>query len=215
MPEIVKLSAISFDDRPRLDAWTSLLAGEISALHFAADRPEVDHQCPEAVFPGAFNPLHYGHLRMAEIATARLGVPTWFEISVMNVDKASIHSTQAYERVQQFQARHDVLLTRAPTFIEKARLFRASTFVVGADTMVRIGEARYYGTCAKRDAAIAELTDTGCKFLVFGRRPSEVEASFDTLSTLTLPKALAGLCHEISEQDFRADVSSTELREGE
>jgi hypothetical protein len=106
-----------------------------------------------------------------------------------------------------------IALTRAPTFREKAEAFPGATFVVGVDTLLRIAEPRYYGDDhAKRDAAIAEIAERGCRFLVFGR---ELDGRFVTLGDLNLPTELRRLCDEVPESEFREDVSSTELRKGE
>lgn len=164
------------------------------------------------LFPGAFHPLHAGHRGIAAVATRRLGRQVTFEISVQNVDKPPLDYTEIEDRLAQFGADEGVWLTAAPTFVEKARLFPGATFLVGYDTIVRIGEARYYaGSDSGRDDAIQELSQLGCRFIVFGRRGEE---GFRSLKDAALPPELRALCDEVPEQDFRADISSTELRRG-
>jgi hypothetical protein len=46
---------------------------------------------------------------------------------------------------------------------------------------------------------------------VFGRT---LDGGFATLAELNVPAPLRALCEEVSETEFRADVSSTELRDG-
>ena len=102
-------------------------------------------------------------------------------------------------------------MTRAATFAEKALLAAGATFVVGADTIARISDPRYYDHDAtRRDAAIATIARQGCRFLVFGRL---IGGAFCTLADLDLPAGLWKLCDEVPEAEFRDDVSSTELRE--
>lgn len=162
------------------------------------------------LLPGAFHPLHAGHRGMAEVAARKLGRAVHFELSVQNVDKPPLDYTEIEQRLAQFRPDEGVWLTAAPTFVEKARWFPGATFVVGLDTIVRIGEARYYAESdAARDAAIRELTTLGCRFLVFGRRCG---ARFETLADTSLPADLRALCDEVPEQEFRLDISSTELR---
>ena len=214
MTGILRLSSATPAQREFSTAWEALISDNVAALHFPG------HQSDAAqllVFPGAFNPVHEGHLRMAELAANRIGAPTHFEISVTNVDKATIDKTQALSRVKQFAGEHHVLLTRAPTFVEKAAVFPHATFVVGVDTILRIADVRYYGSTAKRDDALASLAGTGCKFVVFGRRVTgnQAQGRFHTLDDLVLPQRLAALCHSIPEAQFRVDLSSTELREAE
>ena len=48
-------------------------------------------------------------------------------------------------RIAQFAGRYTIFASTAPTFIEKARLFPGTVFVVGYDTAARILHPRYYG----------------------------------------------------------------------
>jgi nicotinic acid mononucleotide adenylyltransferase len=168
-----------------------------------------------AVFPGAFNPPHAGHLRMAAIAEARLGLPVAWELSITNVDKPPLDFITMRERVAALRTEDDarpIALTRAATFREKAELFPGATFVVGADTIERVAEPRYYGGDATlRDAAIGDIARSGCRFLVFGR---EVNGKFMTLGDLNFPVELHRICDEVPATAFREDVSSTNLRKG-
>jgi nicotinic acid mononucleotide adenylyltransferase len=163
------------------------------------------------IFPGSFAPLHDGHKEMAALAVARIGKSVHYEIAVRNVDKPPLDFVEIDQRVKQFPDPARVLLTTAPTFAEKARLFPRATFVVGADTIRRIGEPRYYNNqIAVMVRAIEAIAVAGCRFLVFGRVNSS--GTFATVDRLQLPAALAALCDEVPESDYRRDLSSTELR---
>ncbi len=163
-----------------------------------------------AIFPGAFHPLHDGHRGMAKAAARRLGCPVAFEISVLNVDKPPLDYTEISDRLAQFSPTEGVWLTSAPTFVEKSRCFPGATFVVGWDTIVRIGQERYYGgSIAARDAALESLAAAGCHFLGFGRKTDQ---GFQSLADAKLPETLRQLCLEVPETEYRADISSTELR---
>jgi hypothetical protein len=146
---------------------------------------------------------------MAELAAERLGGPVTFELSIANVDKPPLDFIEIDDRLEQLGGR-PVFLTRASTFLEKSALAPGCRFVVGADTLERIAELRYYGgDVAKRDSAISAIAERGCRFLVFGRAS---EDRFTTASTIEIPPALRALCDEVPESEFRADISSTELR---
>jgi nicotinamide mononucleotide (NMN) deamidase PncC len=167
-------------------------------------------QQPRIVFPGAFHPLHVGHERIAAVARQMLGDDVAYEISIENVDKPPLDFIDIDERLRQFAPTDAVWLTRAARFADKARLFPGSTFVVGADTIARVGQPRYYGgQQAAMQAAIAEIVARGCRFLVFGRA---VDGVFRTLADLRLPDTLACICREVPEREFRQDISSTDLR---
>jgi nicotinamide mononucleotide (NMN) deamidase PncC len=180
--------------------WRELILGEILAA------PSQPHD-GRLLMPGAFNPLHRAHERMLAIAEARTGLVGAFELSIVNVDKPLLDYTEIDQRLRQFGK--PVWLTRLPTFIEKARYFPGSTFVVGADTLARIVEPRYYAGVAGRDAALAELAELGTRFVVFGRT---IDAEFRTLDDLDLPESIRALCIGIGAAEFSDPLSSTELR---
>jgi hypothetical protein len=148
---------------------------------------------------------------MAEIAARRLNATVHFEISVHNVDKLPLDYTEMALRAAQFDnAGLSLWFTRAPTFEEKSVIFPGATFIVGADTLLRIGQPCYYhNDPAAAEAAIAEIAERRCRFLVFGRL---VQGKFQTLDDLALSPSLRKLCDEVPAEEFRADVSSTELR---
>jgi hypothetical protein len=150
---------------------------------------------------------------MAQIARERLGMPVQFEISVFNVDKPPLDYWEIDARVRQFEASQTLWLTRTPTFLEKSRQFPGATFVVGADTLRRIADPRYYGDDpAACQRAIEQIAAQGCRFLAFGRVADE---RFVSLANLDLPESLRVLCQEVPPDVFRDDTSSTELRRRE
>ena len=163
-----------------------------------------------AVLAGSFRPLHDGHKQLASAAAETLGMPVTFEMSVTNVDKPPLRGREVLRRVRQLRNVGPVVLTRAPTFREKAELLPGCTFVIGWDTAVRLVHPRYYGNDPQAmGLALSRIRDLGCRFLVAGRTDGD---TFRTLEDVPVPPELAGLVEGLPESRFRKDVSSTELR---
>jgi hypothetical protein len=177
-----------------------------SALHAAIPVPLSP---PAGLLCGAFHPLHFGHRLMREAAARGLGRPVYYEMSIRNVDKPPLDFLSIERRRAQFTD-EPLALTAAPTFAEKAAVLPGVTFVVGVDTAERIVQPRYYGGSEEgMRAALRRIRDAGCRFLVAGRRAGK---RFETLADITLPNEFAALFTAIPPEEFRADVSSTELR---
>jgi hypothetical protein len=191
--------------------WSALLLGETRKTLAA---PVVGAE-GAAIFPGAFHPRHDGHRRMAAIAGEFLERRVEHEISLTNVDKPPLDFAEVASRASQFTADEPLWLTCAPTFAEKADLFPGAIFLVGADTLVRIAEDKYYGgSPTARDAALVHRAERRCRFLVFGRTvtPPGEAPRFETTADMALPRVLAELCVQVPEAAFRQDISSTQLR---
>lgn len=164
---------------------------------------------PLGLIPGAFNPVHAGHHELRKVAQAILGGPVAFELTIANADKPRLDFHSIEQRRAQFRSAL-LAITCAPLFVDKARVFPNTTFIVGFDTAARLIDPRFYGHSEPlMQAALAELRSLGAHFLVAGRLSA---AGFQTFDDLTVPAAFHGLFTSIPESQFRADVSSTALR---
>ena len=103
-----------------------------------------------------------------------------------------------------------MVVTRAETFSQKARMFPGCTFVIGWDTAARLIDPRYYGGSeAEMVTALVEMRSLGCRFLVAGRVQ---EAAFRTLDDVGVPAGLREIFSAIPESVFRSGLSTTDLR---
>jgi len=164
---------------------------------------------PLGVLCGAFNPLHAGHQALRRVAEKRLGGPVYHELTVTNADKPPLDYLTIARRREQFRD-CPLALTNAPTFAEKSAALPGTTFVVGFDTAERILQPRFYGGEAEGvTRALEAIRRAGCRFLVAGRL---TRAKFQTAEDLHIPAGFADLFAGLSEDEFREDISSTELR---
>ena len=170
-----------------------------------------DAEPPQNLLPGSFNPLHDGHTKLAAAASEILGGEVAFELSVVNVDKPPLEPAEIRRRVDQFKGVGTVVLTKAETFYKKAQLFPGCGFVIGWDTATRLIQPRYYDDSESAMlTALAEMWGAGSRFVVAGR--ADDQGIFRTLADIALPGGFHPLFIDLSGDKFRADVSSTEIR---
>src|SRR5947209_8585488 len=201
---------------PPVDAPTDtidqLLAGEVDRVTVQPDgQMMLSAPPPIVLFPGSFNPMHEGHVLLARVAEEFRQQPVAFELSVTNVDKPPLAGETVRQRLAQFAWKAPVELTRAPTFVEKSRLFPGTIFVVGVDTAERLFGAQYYGDDeARMHEALEEIANSGGSFLVAVRL--DAAGRIRALNDIPVPRRYADLFTEIPEHRFRLDTSSSEIR---
>jgi Cytidylyltransferase-like len=195
-----------------VDTIGQLLAGEFDRVTVQPDgQIMLSAPQPSVLFPGSFNPMHEGHELLARVAEELRQQPLAFEISVTNVDKPPLAGQTVRQRLAQFAWKSPVELTRAPTFLEKSRLFRSTTFVIGADTAERLVAPKYYGDDELRmHGALEEIANSGSSFLVAVR--IDAVGRVRALNDIPVPRRYADLFTEIPEHRFRVDTSSSEIR---
>src|SRR5207237_1276847 len=205
-------SGVAADQLLAGDTIDRLLAGELDRVTVQPDgQMMLSAPQPSVLFPGSFNPMHEGHVLLARVAEELRQQPLAFEISVTNVDKPPLAGETVRHRLAQFAWKSPVELTRAPTFLEKSRLFPGATFVVGADTAERLFGAKYYGDDETRmRMALEEIANSGASFLVAVR--IDASGRVRAVNDIPVPPRYADLFTEIPEHLFRFDTSSSEIR---
>lgn len=167
----------------------------------------------KVMLPASFNPLHDAHLEMATIASRTAGHSCHYEMSIMNADKPPLTYTEIYRRLDYFD-KHDLAgdlwITRLPTFAEKAEHFAPVTFVVGADTVERICDPRFYGGSDKNMiSALQRMSDLGVKFMCFAR---VVDGVTQEAFASNPPEVFKRMAIAVDPNVFASDISSTEIR---
>ena len=134
---------------------------------------------------------------------------TTFEICANNADKPPLTFYEIKRTLDQFQNDESWMLTSAGRFSEKAEMFPNSVFIIGADTLMRVFDEKFYKNYKDMMNHIQRFNDHNINFLVFGRK---INKKFISLNNLKVPEIIADRCTGIDEEMFRDDISSTEIR---
>lgn len=183
-------------------SWVKLLNNEVNYVSSSKSKPEL-------IFPGSFNPLHEGHIRMRDLAEKKTGMQTTFEICAKNADKPPLTFQEIKRTLDQFDENDSWVMTSAGRFSEKAEMFPNSVFIIGADTLLRVFDEKFYSSNKDMNEHVERFNDHNIHFLVFGRK---VNDKFISLEDINIPAKIRSRCTGFNEGSFRDDISSTEIR---
>jgi nicotinic acid mononucleotide adenylyltransferase len=163
----------------------------------------------KVILSGSFDPCHRKHIEMAKIASEKYGVPVHFEISLTNVDKPPMDYISLEDRISSIQACYDpdfmgdIFVTNTPLFAQKANIFPESTFILGADTMQRLFNVKYYRPQDTTQSLYRHFKEKRIDFLVFSRKGAEIDISPEVRDMITI----------VPENEYIDDgISSTQIR---
>ena len=196
-----------------------LYAEEIGAL-VISPQGEVSESLPghPLILAGSFNPLHDGHRTMLDAASKVFDRPVYYELSIVNVDKPMLPRPELEKRAAQISAEGtSLIVTRAPRFTEKSSLLPGSTFVIGFDTYIRLMDKRYYpdhvaGAHSSVENSLDLIHENGCQFVVAGRVDDHDQFRGLHDIEFEVPARFRSMFTELTESQFRSDISSTKIR---
>jgi hypothetical protein len=186
-------------------SWVELVDNKI-------DFVSSSNHVPELIFPGSFNPFHSGHKSMSELAEKKTGLALAYEICIQNADKPPLSYHEIKKILDQFKHGHEWVLTKAGKFTDKASLFPNSVFIIGADTLTRILDEKFYLNRQDMLNQLDLFNSHNINFLVFGRK---IKNNFISLDSVSIPEHIAKRFSGFGEEIFRDDISSSSIRKEE
>jgi nicotinic acid mononucleotide adenylyltransferase len=202
--------AATIAEEPGLVDWGARSRARFFARPYfrAGGRRDLESDLPAdaALFPGAFDPPHEGHFAMASTARGH-AAPAVFAVSATPPHKSAPSVGELLLRAKRL-AGHDRLFTEGdPLYLDKARRFPGRTFLVGADALARMLDARWG---APVEPMLDEFTRLGTRMRVTGRRiAGGPYVSADEVIAL-VPERFRSIFEAV---EGRWDLSSTEARE--
>lgn len=150
------------------------------------------------LFPGAFNPPHEGHF-------ANGGEDVIFQISANPPHKPALSLQEMLGRVRLFKGKRDVLFSEGlPLYIDKARQFPNSTFILGTDALQRMLDPKWGHEVYP---LLEEFERLGTNFLVGSRDNDDLHTIYGAI-----PIRFSAMFKHLPRTPF-ASLSSTQIRE--
>jgi Cytidylyltransferase-like len=161
---------------------------------------------PATFFAGAFNPPHAGHFGMMEEVCRHLTKPPLFEISTDAPHKPALAVADMLQRAKMLKGHGRIFTEHCPLYLDKARKYHGSSFVIGADAFLRMFDPKW---CPDPKAMIQEFLLYEAKFHLFGRYiDGRYVSPYDVMDKVGEGRRLVHLL--LSGEDW--NLSSSEIR---
>lgn len=160
------------------------------------------------IFPGSFNPVHFGHVEMAEQMERLTGKRVIFQISGTHPVKGVVPDEDLQRRLMQFKFRWPVIVTKAAgLYVDKAEQFPGAGILIGADALLGLLDTKYYdGGEIGMEAALRRFRQLGTHFYVVDR---VVDGRLRTLKNIPILPEYLDMFQAVTS---RNDISSTAIR---
>jgi nicotinic acid mononucleotide adenylyltransferase len=157
------------------------------------------------LFPGAFNPAHEGHFASARICEQECeDMPVTFQITVNQPHKDPLSVSDILDRLHWLQGKTDVLIMKdGALYIEKARNFPGSSFLIGSDALTRMLDPKWG---IPVDTLLTEFSELGTEFKVSMRGKDQYKEILDKMD-----EEFWHMFQELSPNPY-PDISSTQIR---
>lgn len=164
------------------------------------------HRC--LFVPGAFNPIHQGHLNLIKGAQSASGKDPILFVTANPPHKAHLTVPEMIAKVRHLKG-HTVYFNQDPLFIDQARRFPGCSFAIGADAMDRMLDPKWCPV----EPMLDEFLKLGTTFFVSSRLVGDKYLNvWQVLSTRNIERGWS-IFREVEVP--RLDISSTQLRAAE
>lgn len=162
-----------------------------------------------ALMPGAYNPPHEGHFGMATHFENSYGTRTIFQITVNPPHKGELSVQDCLKRAKMLTGRYRLFTRDDPFYIDKARKYPNTSFIIGADALLRMFDPKWG---LDLETTLKEFKLLNTHFFVGGRViDGNFVRGFDIVKTLS-PHLYDEYSNLFIEMEGRWDISSSELR---
>jgi nicotinic acid mononucleotide adenylyltransferase len=116
----------------------------LSRRFFTPEGRERDIAPDTILFPGAFNPLHEGHQRIADAVFRQTGRPVVYAITADSPHKPALTFQEMARRAALIRQDSAVLFSEGdPLYIDKARRWQGKHFIIGVDALERMLDPKW------------------------------------------------------------------------